>query len=164
MWLLLTLLATPMLLVFWDQKSCFWNNLPLQAFWPSHKSAPLSAFVQWHCDVLIPLTSLGPFSHFSQADTLLTSLLFLRMSLFPTPNPSWKSLPHPSCLVTLSLPYRSFSKPYSTGTSFLTLSSNLSSSSHFPMTTSTQPSMKQILKRASLDNMPSGVTGNFIND
>ena len=85
-----------------EAEGCFRNNLTLQTFWPGHTSLscsrvhPLLCICAWDTVTL----SSGSFSHFSQADTLLTSPLFLRMSLCSHPNPGWKSLPHPSCLIT----------------------------------------------------------------
>lgn len=79
---------------FFEGKCCFRNNLTLQAFWPGHTSLSCSQVRSLLCICAWDIVTLssGSFSLFSQAHTLLTSPLFLRMSLF-SPQPGLKEPP-----------------------------------------------------------------------
>lgn len=128
-------LSSTMLLTFWVQNAAP-VYLTLQASWPGHTSlflltSPLSSLhlCTWHCDSLIKL----PFSFFPSRHTLDLPLVPQDVSVL-TPTTAGRASHILPAWSPLSLPYRSFSRPYSIGTAFLTLCLAISlPSSNFPM-------------------------------
>lgn len=131
----LTLLAAQCSWLF-ESKMLLRNISLSQASWPGHTSlflltSPLSSLhlCTWHCDSLIKL----PFSFFPSRHTLDLPLVPQDVSVL-TPTTAGRASHILPAWSPLTLPYRSFSRPYSIGTAFLTLCLAISlPSSNFPM-------------------------------
>lgn len=132
---------------------------PPQLLSASQVSSLLCTCVPGHRGNLIPCTSLGSCFSFCLRGHPVDLFLVLLDVCVPHPPPQLKQPPTSFLPITPSFPYRTFSKPYSTGTSFHTLCLLISlPSNNFPMKISIYPLVDRFWEEHRLTTCP----GDFI--